>query len=333
MQFATVTKTTDANGYFTYVFPEPVDSVMASVNSPEAGTNKGVISAAATLAADKKTVKVRVWVTAVNWTAHMAVKTKVTVTLLGLTSDVTPPPPPPPPSDAKYTLSALDRSQTPNMDDPSIKGGDNDSGVCVRQEVWNPDASALKKQLTEVWSGSNWQTTVNAVKGNTAVNSYPDVSNTVTSTENTPVPASSYASLVSTYAESMEVNADTDAEAAYDIWLGTSEADQYSRELMIWVENHGQTPAGDPSGAPVTIAGHEYQLWADGNDTLSFVMTTNTPSGTVDILAIVNWLIAQGRYPANIGFNQINFGFEIPSTGGVDSVFKVTGYTLAYTMK
>ena len=234
---------------------------------------------------------------------------------------------------AKYTLTTLDHASTPNLPDPNIKGGDNDGGPSVRQEVWNPDPTALKKQVTEVWSASNWQTTENAVKGNTAVNSYPDVSDTVTDSNDNPVKASAYASMTSTYSESMQVNADTDGEAAYDIWLGSSEADQYSHELMIWVDNHGQTPAGNPVGDPVTIAGNTYQLWADSNDLISLVMTHNTPSGSVDILAIVNYLIAQGRYPADIGFNQVDFGFEVPSTGGVDSVFKVTDYSLKYAMK
>ena len=44
MQVATVTKTTDKTGYFTYSFPKPIDEVMVSVNSPQGGTNKGVVS-------------------------------------------------------------------------------------------------------------------------------------------------------------------------------------------------------------------------------------------------------------------------------------------------
>ena len=328
MQVATVTKTTDANGYFTYSFTKPIDEVMVSVNSPQSGTNKGVISASA-LKTGANTVKVRVWVTSSSWTAHMAVSTKVTVTLLGITSGITPPPPPPPSDNPKYTLTTLDHDQTPNMSE--LTAGSNDSGAAVRQEVWNPDASALKKQVTEVWSPSKWRTTINAAADNTAVNSYPDVSSLVTDTNNNPIPVANYASIKSSWSVDCHETSATNAQAAYDIWLK-----DYDLELMIWVDTHGadRQPAGDDTGIDVTFDGVAYRLWAESdNSVISFVRKTNAQQGSIDILAVIQYLITAGRYSATVGINMFCFGFETPSTGGKDEVFEVKDYTLVTTAK
>jgi hypothetical protein len=220
--------------------------------------------------------------------------------------------------------TSLDRAECDLADDPNIVGGPNDSGVAVRQEVWNLKP-ALRKQELRVWSGHQWTATVNAAAGNTEVNNYPDVSNTVTTAQNTPNPVSSYKSLVSTYAENMHATAGTDAEAAYDIWLNN-----YSDELMIWVDNHGQRPAGNDTGQNITVGGNTYRLWLDNPDIVSLVLDHNAQTGTTDILGIINALTAKGIY-ANPGINQVNFGFETPSTGGLDEVFEVSAYTLRFS--
>lgn len=236
-----------------------------------------------------------------------------------------PPPPPPPPTGSPiYTLSALDRSQTPNM--PALKAGSNDSGATVRQEVWNP-SSALRKQVTEVWSPSKWRTTINAQAGNTAVNSYPDVSSLVTTAQNTPVPFTSYATIMSNWSVDCHETAQTNGQAAYDIWINN-----YGIELMIWVDTHGRNlgrnPAGSNTGQTATFDA-PYEFWATGdNKVLSFVRKTNAKAGSIDVKAVVQWLIDQGRVPATVGFNMFTFGFETPSTGGVDEVFEVLDYGL-----
>lgn len=243
-----------------------------------------------------------------------------------LTPAVTPPPPPPPPppptGSPLYTLSALNRSETPRM--AVLRAGSNDSGASVRQEVWN-SSPALRKQVTEVWSPSKWRTTINAATGNTAVNSYPDVSNLVTTAQNTPVPFVNYASILSNWSVDCHPTAQTNAQAAYDIWINN-----YGIELMIWVDTHGRNlgrnPAGSNTGQTVTFDA-PYEFWATGdNKVLSFVRKTNAKTGSIDIKAVVQWLINAGRVPATCGFNMFTFGFETPSTGGVDEVFEVLDY-------
>jgi hypothetical protein len=46
----------------------------------------------------------------------------------------------------------------------------------------------------------------------------------------------------------------------------------------------------------------------------------------VDILGMMNWLVSHGYLPAGTGLNQIDYGFEICSTGGAPETFTVSGY-------
>lgn len=327
MQVIRVTGTTDANGYLTHKVTTPITDVMVSPTAPQAGTNAGLVAATATLV-DSTTVKVRCWVTTGTpdpWSVTVANKKSVTVTLLGFNATTVDPPPVM--GSPLYTLSSLDHNQTPNMG--SLVVGSNDGGATVRQEVWNPDPSALKKQVTEVWAPNRWRSTINAVKGNTAVNSYPDVSNLVTTVENKPVPVANYASIVSSWSVDCHENPNTDAQAAYDIWLN-----DYDLELMIWVDTHGadREPAGDDTGIDATFDGVVYRLWAESdNSTISFVRKTNAKVGSINIRAVIQYLINAKRYPATVGVNMFTFGFETPSTGGVDEVFEVLDYTLVTT--
>ena len=325
-QYAKVTAKTDANGYFTYTFANPVSSVIVGANDPQSGQNAGLVSATATMV-NSKTVKVRAWVTGASpdaWSVSAANKKTVTVTLLGITEGTGPPPPPPPPGNPLYTLNTLDHAETPNMG--ALVAGSNDGGATVRQEVWNPDASALKKQVTEVWAPNKWRTTINAAKNNTAVNSYPDVASLVTDTDNRPVPFANYAAITSSWSVDCHETASTNAQAAYDIWLK-----DYDLELMIWVDTHGadRQPAGSDTGIDVTFDNVVYRLWAeDDNSTISFVRKTNAKTGSIDIRAVIQYLVDQKRYPASVGINMFCFGFETPSTGGIDEVFEVLDYTL-----
>jgi glycosyl hydrolase family 12 len=101
---------------------------------------------------------------------------------------------------------------------------------------------------------------------------------------------------------------------------------------MVWVDNHGQRPAGNQV-ATATIDGASYQVWSTGSagstgDPVSLVLNSNETSGTVNVLADLNWLESNGYMPAGSGLNQIDFGYEICSTGGVPETFTLSGYSL-----
>jgi hypothetical protein len=83
----------------------------------------------------------------------------------------------------------------------------------------------------------------------------------------------------------------------------------------------------------VTIAGTTYALWhsaarGHGHNCVSLVLPSNESSGTVNILAILQWLASHG-YINSSDISQIDFGWEICSTGGVAKTFSVSDYSVA----
>jgi uncharacterized protein len=107
-----------------------------------------------------------------------------------------------------------------------------------------------------------------------------------------------------------------DAEAAYDIWLNN-----YGLEVMIWVDNQGQTPAGNAIGT-ADLAGQQFIVYRGGN-TYSFVLGKNETSGNVNILDALLWLTTNNYIAASSYLTQFNFGWEIASTDGQTDTFTV----------
>jgi hypothetical protein len=51
-------------------------------------------------------------------------------------------------------------------------------------------------------------------------------------------------------------------------------------------------------------------------------------SGTVDLLAMFNWMITQGWIASSSTLDQIDFGFEICSTSGRSATFSVDAFSI-----
>jgi hypothetical protein len=209
-----------------------------------------------------------------------------------------------------------------------ISGSGNDGGNAAKviQNIWNP-ISGASQTLTAVSPG-DWSVTANMPASNKAVVSYPDTQQIYTTHSNTPNPLSGYKSLTSSYSETSPGAGDY--EAAYDIWANSG-----SQEIMIWVDNHGQTPAGSVV-AQTTIDGVGYQIWStsgpgSAGSPVSMVMNSNQPSGTVNLLDDLNWLESNGYMNAGSGLNQVDFGWEIASTGGTAEKFTLSQYGINAT--
>jgi hypothetical protein len=136
-------------------------------------------------------------------------------------------------------------------------------------------------------SGRDWQVTSTQRTGNTAVLTYPSVQ------RNYPDRAlSSFTSLTSSYTENMNAVAGTDAEAAYDIWIN-----DLNKEVMFWVDNHGQTPAGSKV-ATVTLGGLTWNFFQTGGY-YAFVLDHNAATvGSICSLASGIWCPAATCPPA-----------------------------------
>ena len=141
-----------------------------------------------------------------------------------------------------------------------------------------------------------------------------------------PVRYSSIKYLSSTFSETMPTGSlrknGFDAEATYDMFINGSDTD----EVMVWVDNQGQTPSGSRHGV-AEIGGQKFRGWVAGR-TKEFVLTKNETSGTVNYLAVLSWLHRHHMLASADTLSQFNFGWEICDTDGLSKTFTVHSLTL-----
>jgi hypothetical protein len=193
-------------------------------------------------------------------------------------------------------------------------GAWNNGGFILYNNEWNSTAGPQT-----IWadSYSHWGVQSVQAAGNTAVETYPCVQKDFAN-----VPVSQFRLIRNGFTESMPTSvAGLDAEAADDVWLN-----DYKIEVMIWVDNHGQRPAGNVIGH-VTLFGQRFALWRGGS-TFTFALNHNETSGVTHILAAIQWLIWHGYVPASATLTQVNFGWEIASTAAKPLDFAITSYWL-----
>jgi len=99
------------------------------------------------------------------------------------------------------------------------------------------------------------------------------------------------------------------------------------------VDNHGQRPEGDIVGTTV-IYGQKFTVWSSPGTSggyptgpFTLVINRNETSGRVHILSAFRALEAMKLIPTTSGLNDIEFGWEICSTGGHPEDFDVTSYS------
>ena len=193
-------------------------------------------------------------------------------------------------------------------------GAWNNGGFILYNNAWNSSAGPQT-----IWadSFSHWGAESTQQAGNTAVETYPCVQKDF---DNTPV--SSFHLIRNGFTESMPAQtAGLDAEAANDVWLNN-----YGIEVMIWVDNHGQRPAGNVV-SHATIFGQKFAVWRGGS-TYTFALDHNETTGMTHILAAIRWLIGHGYISSGVTLAQVNFGWEVASTNGRPEDFTVTNYWL-----
>lgn len=217
--------------------------------------------------------------------------------------------------------------------------GSNGSNVNVQMDFWNSAAApAGSTQTMYITNPGNWYVQANFPLANTAVETYPD-SDAIYSATNPTV--NSYTYIYSSYAENMNATTNTSAEAAYDIWLNN-----YGNEVMIWTDISNRSLAGCTSlatkvtfggsnGVPVNVwdlcqYGSSELVWSLDQPSLGTGTGTvyGLSSGSVDIYAMLTYLISNNYLASSTYLTQIEYGFEICSTGGTNEEFDLTGWSI-----
>lgn len=188
-------------------------------------------------------------------------------------------------------------------------------GYTLYNNIWG---SGYGTQTIWANSPSNWG--VHADHPNTGgIKSYPNATRYIgrrvsalgatTSTFNVSVPTSGIAFTT-----------------AYDIWSSDN-----AHEIMLWMNKYG--PVGPLGSLQTTtsVGGHTWSIYRGSNganQVYSFVRTSNTSSGTVDVRAIAQWIRAQGWF-GDVTIGNVQFGYEITSAAGgkdfVTNSFSVSG--------
>jgi hypothetical protein len=206
----------------------------------------------------------------------------------------------------------------------------------VGNQMWGCGApGSCGPETLTAYNPGQWSVTSTQKAGNTAVLTYPDVQQLFNNWGNggfngsNDTPISALAGLTSTYAETMHENAGTAAQAAWDIWTS-------SGEVMIWVDTTAlrgsggarQMGTGTIGGIPMTN-----YLYGGAGGLPIIKLNTNQRTGTIDILDGLHYFQSQGVLASNATISQVNFGWEICSTGCIPETFDVTDYSLTATPK
>ncbi len=196
-------------------------------------------------------------------------------------------------------------------------------GYTIYNNIWGSGAGAQS-----IWANSysNWG--VWAQHPDTGgVKSYPNVTKSIGKS----------LSSINTLKSSFNVTPPSSGSYAttYDIWTNGS-----TYEIMLWMNYNGSVnPISynwNSSGQPVpvssnvSVGGHTWNVYQGTNGSnivYSFVRTSDTNSGTVDILAILNWIKTKGWFNGTQTVNTVQFGFEITSSSaGLN--FTTNGYSV-----
>lgn len=205
--------------------------------------------------------------------------------------------------------------------------------------VTQNDFSAIPQTLT-AQDSTSWTVAANtdAQGDKTSVKSYPATQVTYTTTANKPEPSATFGStLTSTWTNINPAGAGQDYEYAFDDWLANPANNSWGNDLevMIWTDNHGQRPAGNPNGQTYTAPdGSKWDLWLSGGassvsrvSTVSFVRQGNAASGSLDRIGFYKYLQSNGLLSATYGVDQLNYGLEVCSAGVGTKTYGVSNYS------
>jgi Glycosyl hydrolase family 12 len=201
-----------------------------------------------------------------------------------------------------------------------------DGGYVVHNNMWNVSGYNVSETL-RACSHSSWYVTATAdnSNGDGAVKTYPNVHRDYHDWGTGKEPAwSSFNTLRSTFAA--KGSGTGIYNVAYDIWMNGVPG---NREIMIWTENHNQRPSGSVVASGVVLSGITWDVWASGNNSyLAFVPKSPLASGSLDLKAMIDYLVGKGRVPANSTLGQVCFGVEIVSTDGKPATFNFTDFSV-----
>ncbi|MEU0895713.1 glycoside hydrolase family 12 protein [Streptomyces massasporeus] len=181
-------------------------------------------------------------------------------------------------------------------------GQTNLNGYTLYNNIWGGGAGS---QCIWANSGTNWGVWAN--HPNTGgIKSYPNQTKAINKS------ITSLGSLTSSY--NVSVPSSGAYNTSYDIW-----DTDHDYEIMLWVNKTGAVgPLGTSQGT-VSLGGHSWNVFKGtngANEVFSFIRTSNSSSGTVNILPILKWIKDTKKWMGNETIGDVQFGYEVTSSSG-----------------
>ncbi|MGC4978509.1 glycoside hydrolase family 12 protein [Streptomyces sp. DT199] len=181
-------------------------------------------------------------------------------------------------------------------------GQTNLNGYTLYNNIWGSGAGS---QCIWANSGTNWGVWAN--HPNTGgIKSYPNQTKAINKS------ITSLTSLTSSY--NVSVPSSGAYNTSYDIW-----DTDHDYEIMLWVNKTGAVgPLGTSQGT-VSLGGHSWNVFKGtngANEVFSFIRTSNSSSGTVNILPILKWIKDTKKWMGNETIGDVQFGYEVTSSSG-----------------
>ncbi|MFC7533860.1 cellulose binding domain-containing protein [Actinoplanes sp. GCM10030250] len=197
------------------------------------------------------------------------------------------------------------------------------NGYILYNNIWGSGAGT---QTLWARTGTNWGVVANHPR-TSGVKSYPNTGKTLNRT------LSSLNSLTSSF--NVSVPGTGDYATAYDIW-----ANNHAYEVMIWTNQSGAVgPIAEqydangavPNVRNLSVGGHTWNVYrgSNGANAVFSFIRTNTNSGTIDLLSMLNWLRTNNWW-GDVTVGEAQFGFELTGTAG-QSNFTVNSFSLNYS--
>nr|WP_308801284.1 hypothetical protein [Streptomyces polyasparticus] len=179
------------------------------------------------------------------------------------------------------------------------------NGYTLYNNIWGGGAGT---QCFWANSGTDWGVWANHPDTG-GIKSYPNATKAVNK------PIGSMSSLTSSY--NVSVPSAGAYNTSYDIW-----DTDHDYEIMLWVNQYGPVgPIGSHQG-DVSLGGHTWKVYKGdngANQVFSFLRTSNSSAGTVNILPILKWIKDTKGWMGNETIGDVQFGYEITSSsGGLD---------------
>ena len=235
--------------------------------------------------------------------------------------------------------------------DPTDINVSNGFNTYVENNVWG-DADINNNIKLCGTSPSHFNVTVgagDAGDNNGTTQAYPNVQQLYDNWNGAPTPIAQAGAPVvtSTFNTTDAAKTSTNQwESAYDIW-----SSDWNNDIMVWEDTTPARLADNGAvvvNSNVVVDGVSYTLLQNGGCTplsclavnkgdgpqpeMMFVNNNiNTTAGSINVDSFMKYLETNAGMPANNEFTQVDFGWEICDTDGVNQTFTVNGYTLTRT--